>query len=89
MKSLEEWFRHVDSYREKAGRKSARIPMKKEGVSLPYNAWSKDYGLIQSIYPQGRMKELFRIKSTGRARRKREERVILCGNDKGAKKQIW
>lgn len=34
MKSLEEWFRHVDSYRERLAEKKRRNPDEKEGVSL-------------------------------------------------------
>ena len=34
MKSLEEWFRHVDSYRERLAEKKRQNPDEKEGVSL-------------------------------------------------------
>ena len=54
MKSLEEWFRHVDSYREKLAEKKRRNPDAKEGVSLltMHGAKGLEFDQVFAVFPQ-------------------------------------
>ena len=88
MKSLEEWFRHVDSYRERLAEKKRRNPDEKEGVSLLTMHGAK--GLeFDTVFILGANEELFRIKKHWQSKEKRKKEDYFMWQWQGQKTVWW
>ena len=88
MKSLEEWFRHVDAYRERLAEKKRQNPDTKEGVSLLTMHGAK--GLeFDTVFILGANEGIIPYKKALAEQGEEEERRLFYVAMTRAKKTVW